>query len=467
MSQIYQNAAINVSADSGMDSRAGCFVQRNLAEITPLEIHSLQLSQSWKVLPNSYVLFDWMTTTPSFSRAWIHRERQLARRVLHFTDKEMIWECCGIEGTSFASEMLPGGAPFKHGLFNWDHKYQIGRLQQGLTMGTEETYATWNDICEHLSEKSLTQPVDMPIVLSGLAKDFAHLLPADEYIAGLWRSTLPQSLLWHTKRFKPGNLKYIAPSWSWLSTNCAVTLANRSDVMKKNSVAKILSISTEPEYQDPFGPVKSGVLEVEGILRRIRVFFKERSNVFDLSLLDHEGSTERTRAIGPSWDKHWGDRCTLELDARSRDPVLDCFAVFITIHQWKDIESCREIACLLLQRCGKKGSKFTRIGTLVLYDFYGLKMRYRIYEDLNEVAWEAMQKCIKFTQDATIEAGKKRSQEKGRDQRETAAEDATSEMTSDTSRQPLQGVDALYQFDGEISHINYLQRLEPQMISIV
>jgi hypothetical protein len=84
------------------------FVERNSLDITPLTIHSSQLSQTWKALPDGFFLFDWISQTPSFSRAWIHRERQLARRVLHFTDKEMIWECCGIEGTSFASEMFPG-----------------------------------------------------------------------------------------------------------------------------------------------------------------------------------------------------------------------------------------------------------------------------------------------------------------------------------------------------------------------
>lgn len=65
-----------------------------------------------------------------------------------------MWECCGTKGTAYASEMLPVGAPFEYGLFKMDHKYQIGRLQQGLLEGDEETYAT----CEHLDIHPFSSP---------------------------------------------------------------------------------------------------------------------------------------------------------------------------------------------------------------------------------------------------------------------------------------------------------------------
>ena len=117
------------------------------------------------------------------------------------------------------------------------------------------------------------------------------------------------------------------------------------------------------------------------MLRHIKVFLTESSSVFDLSVLDYEGSNERVRAIGPSWNEFWGDRCLLELDNSSEDPVLDRFILFVTMDQWGDTESSREIACLLLQHCGKKnGTKFTRFGTLVLHDLFGVKMKYRVRE---------------------------------------------------------------------------------------
>ena len=127
----------------------------------------------------------------------------MARRILHFTDKELVWECCGIEGSSFASEMFPNGAPFKC-LFNFDTKYQMGRLQKGWLEGADESYVVWNDLCEKFSEKEITKRSDMAIILSDLARTFADILPEDKYIAGLWKSTLPQSLMWH-RRTRPSD----------------------------------------------------------------------------------------------------------------------------------------------------------------------------------------------------------------------------------------------------------------------
>ena len=118
----------------------------------------------------------------------------------------------------------------------------------------------------------------------------------------------------------------------------------------------------------------------------------------------------------------------MELDTTSGHLVLDCFAVFITIHQWKDIESRREISCLLLRRCDKKGRKLNHLGTLGLYNFYGLKTRFRIHGIIDEDEWEGMQKRIKFAQDSILEAKWKRTQEEGRDQSETDADDATNRI---------------------------------------
>ncbi|KAL2073917.1 hypothetical protein VTL71DRAFT_11243 [Oculimacula yallundae] len=459
MSEIYQNAQINISADIGADSRMGCFTERDTVDITPLEISCPKISQTWKILPKPYYLFEWVSRATSLSRAWIHRERQLARRILHFTDTELVWECCGVKGTAFASEMLPMGGLFEFGLFNMDQKYQIGRLQQGLTEGDEETYATWNDVCEKLSEKNLTQPLDMPMVLSGLAKNFASNLPGDKYIAGVWNSTLPHSLLWKTRVFKPKDLEYIAPSWSWLSTGCAVTLANRSSIAAKHPVARILNEDVKLKYDDPYGSIESGTLKVEGVLRQIRISFEEdEQSAPDFIVKVFEGTSsdgssyEEWRTIGNSWDDVFGVICELELDSEleETETFLDCFCLFVTLQQWFDSGASRDLACLLLQPVGDDMETFRRVGTIVFKYTFALKMRYWTARDIEDDIWDSLESIIsnvqlKLRSDLSREA---------KDVNEIPGAENPSDTTRDTkliAEKQRQDIDALYQFDNIIN----------------
>jgi hypothetical protein len=43
----------------------------------------------------------------------------------------------------------------------------------------------------------------------------------DEYLAGLWKFRLPRGLLWHIlyPRTDYEHREYVAPSWSWESTD--------------------------------------------------------------------------------------------------------------------------------------------------------------------------------------------------------------------------------------------------------
>jgi hypothetical protein len=277
MSDIYQNALLNISADVGPDSNSGCFVNRNPSDITTFKFDALPLDRSYFLTSILRDAFQWSREAASWNRAWIYRERQLARRILHFTPTEVVWECCGIEGSGFASETFPGGAPFKN-VFPGDNKFQTGRLRQGLKLSDEETYAVWNDTCEALSSKGLTKASDMPIIVSGIAKDLAGLLPDEGYIAGIWQSSLPASLTW-TASPEEKQDKYVAPSWSWMSVRGSVTMTNRARVSKEVSVADVIGVSLWPSDNMPFGPLRCGVLELDGFLRKIQINLVDENKI--------------------------------------------------------------------------------------------------------------------------------------------------------------------------------------------
>jgi hypothetical protein len=391
MEHTYQNGEVNISSDFGKDSRSGLFVDRDYKDITPLRLEAPKLEKIWLITPLN--VFGWMKGARSFSRAWIHRERQLARRILHFTGNELVWECCGTERTSFASESLPGGAPFKD-LFNADTKFQSGRLHESLTLGAQETYGVWNDSCERLSDKSVTHATDMPIILSSLAKEFHRMLPQDEYLAGLWKSTLPHGLAWCTKSYgvskhkiyAPGDQSYIAPSWSWLSVSVPVTLALKTPHMRKVPIATVIETEIELGYDDPYGPVKYGALHLEGVLRSIQIDFDNNGRTFQLSVVDEQLCVDandvmsiKSRCIGSSWREYEGDMCTLELDRRPETMPLRCCCLLTTIEWAQNVDSnYRNITCLLLQPVEKGNGVYKRIGMLTLEDMYSLEMRYAV-----------------------------------------------------------------------------------------
>lgn len=398
MDRVYMNAEVNISADSGEDSRAGCFAKRENIEVIPFEFAAAQTLHSWVVTTQN--LFDWMKSATSLSRAWIHRERQLARRILHFTEKELVWECCGHGNACFASESIPGGLGSDETLFNGEAKFQNKRADVDIrTARTEDAkeYAKklqhlhdlWNSTCQGLSSKSVTYATDMPIILSSLAREFHQMIPDDEYVCGLWRSTLPQSLTWWVPGDKSEGEDYIAPSWSWLCADSRVKLAARSSSHNYLPAAKILKFKSERETGDPYGRLTSAELHMSGYLRRLHFHFTEEGGLILSVVEEDENGQDRIRLIGPDWEKEEGSCFRITHDTRLLLPEqeLECYALFTSYQEWaQHLSSCeRKFEALLLEKVERSGGgesepcHFRRIGSLDnISDEYGVKLRYRV-----------------------------------------------------------------------------------------
>lgn len=223
MAQTYRHALLNISADRSADARGGLFTDRNPLDVIPIKLHAMgipnitklpgwqedaleKIERSWWMSDYETDAFGWANRASSFSRAWIHRERQLARRILHFTEKEVVWECCGRTPVeSLASEKFAGGVPFRR-IFKDNAKWQARDLKSAVEKGPEVVYQTWNEVCEGFAEKWLTEPSDMPIILSSLAEEFGAMLPGEGYVAGLWERTLPLALMWKVDRYPDGEI---------------------------------------------------------------------------------------------------------------------------------------------------------------------------------------------------------------------------------------------------------------------
>lgn len=211
MHLVYKRGLLNIAADSAANAREGLFRRRNPLIIKPLKWEIPEIERTFYLTPDDRTSFRWLDSHPLLRRAWVFQERQLSRRILHFTETELFWECC-VEGRSIASETFPRGAPFDMVSWRSQPKIQSGGLLR-KARSVDQLLRLWSSVCEMYSEKLLTKQEDKLVALVGLSEEFQKHLPGDHYVAGLWRSTLPQSLLWVLPK-SGRRVENQVPSWS-------------------------------------------------------------------------------------------------------------------------------------------------------------------------------------------------------------------------------------------------------------
>lgn len=208
------------------------------------------------------------------------QERLLSRRVLHFTQRQIFWECRERQ----TCETFPHGVPVQlqqshlaiyKGI---DPDVEGARLreQRGRLSHPElNIYELWNSIVEAYTRGSLTSEDDKFVAIMGLAQHIQKLLSNKKNSAGLWEDYLADQLLWYPAR-KKGMIKpqsYIAPSWSWASMivpiigPCLIR-----DPSYDGTLIQIVDLNVQTLNNQPLGQVTSGYLHLRGSLVRGRIW---------------------------------------------------------------------------------------------------------------------------------------------------------------------------------------------------
>lgn len=162
-------------------------------------------------------------------RGWCYQEALLPSRRLRFHRTEMVWEC-NCRRVCECGDVL--GLDMLDHLRGLDGKtrpvFKGGRLAEIKSQGSLpfDHAQEWLDIVTDYSKRTLFEPESNKLMaISGIAK---ILLGSgrggnDEYLAGLWRSNLLDSLSWLAvgsnayRRLDGG-----APTWSWASLDGSV-----------------------------------------------------------------------------------------------------------------------------------------------------------------------------------------------------------------------------------------------------
>ncbi|KAK8211808.1 heterokaryon incompatibility protein-domain-containing protein [Phyllosticta capitalensis] len=215
-------------------------------------------------------------------RAWFYQERHLSPRTLHFGYQELSWECREKLVCECDYLMTQPSSSLKLTRSFWptfDDRSDPESSSVSTTSdvfdtseGLKNVVKTWHNVVEKYSQLSLSKASDRLPAIAGVAKVMQTFRRDDEYLAGLWRSSLFEDLIWETRLWGPLDPREglsrdtsLAPSWSWACMDEApVSYCNPQTACHR--MASLLEAETRPDGPDVYLKVPSGALIIKGYL---------------------------------------------------------------------------------------------------------------------------------------------------------------------------------------------------------
>ena len=266
MCNVYEHAYLTIAATAAENANTGLFVHTRWARFSmagrtpeqPFRVMALGPYRHSSTTPVDPSLPFW----PLFQRAWVFQERLLSPRVVHFCDREVVWECR------------------EHARCECGHMTQrttLGKREYSKVLNQEEPeriQELWHDMVERYSPLSLSFGADKLPALSGLARQMSRKRPGARYLAGLWSDSMDADLLWLSSDEKTRHsTPWRAPSWSWASIDGQVRLPlgswRHSDLEERrnelvSSYYTLIEATTSPLAHNEMGGLASASLTIEG-----------------------------------------------------------------------------------------------------------------------------------------------------------------------------------------------------------
>lgn len=279
MSEIYSEAAITILA-SRAESVSSGFLHKRKPPIPSFrstdDLYKMSLRCPNDELGSVVMLSDHVVDRheprPLAFRAWAFQENLLSARTLSYADEQTTWRC-------WTMNSLTDGWPNTSGFLDGVPLDSVPEFLRphSIIKATEETkrvvFNQWHDLLSEYVQLNLSCPGDKLPAISAIAERMGSAL-GDKYLAGMWKSRLPEDLLWRLgHRFSvdkvpryPRPKTFRAPSWSWAAVDGKPC---RTHVNKPFSL-EVRGWYTELESPAaPYGSVKGGHLIVSGRLRRV------------------------------------------------------------------------------------------------------------------------------------------------------------------------------------------------------
>ncbi|KAE9376306.1 HET-domain-containing protein [Stipitochalara longipes BDJ] len=257
MSDVYHHALCNIAATGALDSSRGIFASTDLSVIQPWKIPlpdpRVGEVKNFYIVDSSFWEYRVMDA-PLMKRAWVVQEQLLARRILHFCQDQLYWEC----REKSACEVFPKQMPpcimsrgrFKDVVPKTDAKYWRPDLKNSTFLSGSPD-VVWRRIVGHYSRAELTKTSDKEAALNGIVK----------MLEGVFDDICIDKL-----SAKPCEV-YRAPSWSWLSIDGEV-VTYCSTLLDLPSV-DIDAIEITRAGNSPISPITAGIMKLTGLIRHV------------------------------------------------------------------------------------------------------------------------------------------------------------------------------------------------------
>ncbi|PLN85313.1 HET domain protein [Aspergillus taichungensis] len=346
MASIYENADLTLGAASSSDSKGGIFrktIPESLIEGTGHE--ALQPALRRFSDPSFFEYGHRQSpveksgpdvSSPLIKRAWIYQERMLSRRMLYFTPLELVFECRSSNSSESGYQWI-----------NSSCKHAFTPIYNANTPG-ELFPSLWRKVVSEFTQLELTLSKDTLPAIAGVATRFSKRLEGKEpinYLAGAWRETFTQDMLWDADPHIDGSSPRIdagIPSWSWARSDLPKTYQNTEYLH-----ALCLLKDAECVPLDSTGNIFTGVSSGHAILSGYLLPATMRTTGL---VVDHNPRVH----YRPDTDYNWF--------GEGPDKISNGDELFVLPLMASQTYGDIRIHALILRRCSSTSDTFTRIG---------------------------------------------------------------------------------------------------------
>ncbi|KAH7086234.1 hypothetical protein FB567DRAFT_444768, partial [Paraphoma chrysanthemicola] len=268
MADIYEGASITIAASASRDSSQGCFRETHASYVGQrlVGFKGIHVRRELPIMASrtSTPAVD-IEAWPLLTRGWCYQEIALSPRIVHFAAQEVIWQCRH-ENIHESTETSPS-TTVSSGYFDVQSRHRFSDPR-----GIDFTRARWAQAIQDYSQLGLTFHKDKLPAIAAIAKRTQAYLANDEYLAGLWKSTLLEELLWYTEAPCVARPPLNAhgsqvPSWSWASVSGAVRWASPPprEVPLLRTV-EVVSSTYTTDGPRITGSIKEATITLRGVL---------------------------------------------------------------------------------------------------------------------------------------------------------------------------------------------------------